>query len=285
ALAAAVLTGIYGMLPGAIPPFYGAIPDALLIYALVAFGVALFERQPGWQVFVAVFAVWATLLATQTTAYYVAGIAVITGIVGILSGRLIRRSGLDITVPPLVQWQRQFSWSWPWYITALVAAVVTGLWPFLPVVSQPAVGFIDYSLLVFTALALLVMLVERVPEMLVWPAGLAALGIWLWQPHLDITTMMVAYMALCVLIFVSQMIWKVLSPLTRGIAPALLHNIAGIGGQLLVVFIIVGNGGLFARSDLLSFAGAGSLFVFALMIFCYGRIQKNDVVCRCCDYA
>ncbi len=285
ALAAAVLTGIYGMLHGAIPPFYGAIPDALLIYALVAFGVALFERQPGWQVFVAVFAVWATLLATQTTAYYVAGIAVITGIVGILSGRLIRRSGLDITVPPLVQWQRQFSWSWPWYITALVAAVVTGLWPFLPVVSQPAVGFIDYSLLVFTALALLVMLVERVPEMLVWPAGLAALGIWLWQPHLDITTMMVAYMALCVLIFVSQMIWKVLSPLTRGIAPALLHNIAGIGGQLLVVFIIVGNGGLFARSDLLSFAGAGSLFVFALMIFCYGRIQKNDVVCRCCDYA
>ena len=286
AFAAAVLTGVYGMLPNAVPPFYGAIPDALLIYALVAFGVALFERQPGWQVIVAGFAVWATLLATHTTAYYVAAIAVTTGIVGILSGRLIiRRPGLDITASPLVQWQRQFSWNWPWYITSLVAAVVIGLWPFLPVVSQPAAGFIDYSLLVFTALAFLVMLVERVPELLVWPAGFAALAIWLWQPHLDITTMMVAYMALCVLIFVSQFIWKVLSPLTRGIAPALLHNIAGIGGQLLVVFIIVGNGGLFSRLDLLPFVGAGSLFVLALMIFCYGRIQENNRVCRSCDYA
>ena len=79
AFAAAVLTGVYGMLPGAKPPFYGAIPDALLVYALAAFGVLLFERQPRWLWLVAGFATWATLLATQQSIYYVTGIGLGTG--------------------------------------------------------------------------------------------------------------------------------------------------------------------------------------------------------------
>ena len=46
ALAAAILTGVYGTVANINNPFYGAVPDALLIYALVAFAVLIFERQP-----------------------------------------------------------------------------------------------------------------------------------------------------------------------------------------------------------------------------------------------
>jgi hypothetical protein len=73
--------------------------------------------------------------------------------------------------------------------------------------------------------------------------------------------------------------------LTSSIPASLLHNVAGIGGQFLVVLVIIGNGGLFASSGLLTFVGAGSLFVLALMAFCYGRIQEINFVRRCCDYS
>jgi hypothetical protein len=44
ALAAALLTGVYGTLVGVNAPFFGAVPDAMFVYALVAFGILLLER-------------------------------------------------------------------------------------------------------------------------------------------------------------------------------------------------------------------------------------------------
>ncbi len=62
ALAAAILTGVYGTVANINSPFYGAVPDALLLYALVAFAVLVFEGQPVWLWLVAGFAIWGTLL-------------------------------------------------------------------------------------------------------------------------------------------------------------------------------------------------------------------------------
>ncbi|HLQ28347.1 MAG TPA: hypothetical protein VK140_03815 [Ktedonobacteraceae bacterium] len=394
AFAAAVLTGVYGMLPGANPPFYGAIPDALLIYALTAFGVLLFERQPRWLWLVAGFGIWGTLLAPRVTIDWVVGIAVGAVLIGLLMGRIIRQPAMNITLSVSGYNLFKFNWGWPWYAIALVATIMMGvlapssagawallvfallayivgvvedlpgvLWlmpvfaawslidfaqlnQFYPLpivvlvsttlglvtrllnlsgaafpgsgqknrrlnyalplyltalaaaaltglyfgfeVNYPFYGAVAAAMLLYAAVACIVMLFERVPEMLVLPAGFAALALRLWQPQLDIASLMIvygiAYSMLCVLIFASQFVWKVLLPSTRWVPASLLHNILGIGGQLLVVLVILGNNGLFAGSDLLTFEGAGALFVLAAMVFCYGRIQGNNVIQRACDY-
>ena len=144
------------MLPGAHPPFYGAIPDALLVYALTAFGVILFERQPRWLWLVAGFATWGTLLATRVSIYYVTGIGLGAGIVGLLLGWIVKQRVVDSALPGLAMFSSmriKFSWGWPWYLAALVAAVVVGSWPVL----QPdLVGFSEFALLVFAVLAYII---------------------------------------------------------------------------------------------------------------------------------
>jgi hypothetical protein len=121
--------------------------------------------------------------------------------------------------------------------------------------------------------------------MLALPVIFASLAILLWHPHLDITATMIAFTILCVLTFASQFVWMVITPLTRSIPTSFLHNVAGIGGQFLIVLVIIGNGSLFASSGMLTFVGAGSLFVLALMTFVYGRIQKHTVMRHSCYYA
>ncbi len=277
ALAAAVLTGVYGTLANINKPFYGAVPDALLIYALVAFVVLVFERQPVWLWLVAGFAVWGTSLALETTAYYLLGIgigmALIGLIIGFLSKRLISRTSISKSLQPL----RQFTWSWPWYVTAFVAAVLMGFWTSLPL-EQPVTGFIGYSMLAFTIIALVIMLVERIPELLVFPAGLAAWTIWLWEkPPLDPVPLMIAYSLLCLVIFATQFTWRIIPSTSRWLPAAIPHVILGLGGQTIVVLSIIGQGGLSADSGQLAHVGAGALLELALLLFWYGRLHTGIV--------
>src|SRR5712692_4855666 len=113
------------------------------------------------------------------------GIGIGAALAGVLVSRVIKQSAVNATAAAFQQDLQKFTWSWPWYGTTLLAAVLIGNWTSLPV-NQPVPGFIAYSLLAFTAITLLIMLVERVPEMLVFPAGLAAWAIWQWQPPLSI---------------------------------------------------------------------------------------------------
>ena len=281
AFVAALSTGMDSASTTVNPLFYLVV---MMLYALVAYAVALFERQPYWLFVVAGFAIWGTLLAPRASIEWVIGIAIATALIGLLFGRMTKRP-LSLTGGLLSRYRlTSFEWGWPWYLISLIAMIWTVVWQQIFGMESQA-GIVAYSLLVFTAIAVCIMLVERVPEVLVLPAIFAALAIWLWQPHLDITTMMIAFSILCVLIFVSQLIWKVITPLTKIVPASLLHNVAGIGGQFLVILVIIGNGGLFASSGPLAFVGAGSLFVLALMAFCYGRIQENNIVQRCCDYS
>ena len=277
-VAAAVLTGVYGTLGGVNHPFYGAIPDAMLVYAVVAFSVVLFENRPGWSWLAAGFAVWGVLLATQTTAYYVVGIGIAMALVGLLVGRFVKPPLVNTEASPSWAVPARFTWSWPWYGTALVAALLLGSWSSLPL-EQPGVGFIELSLLAFTVLALLIMLVERTPELLVFPVGLAAWAVGL--SHGEVWQLMVAYSLLCVLTFASQFTWQVISPAATNWLPATwLHRVLALGGQACVVLAIIAQGGLSADAWPLVHVGAGALIILSLLLFWHGRLQNTHAYRR-----
>lgn len=273
---AAMLTGIYGSLADINKPFYGAVPDALLIYAAAAFAVVLYEKRPGWLWLAAGFAAWGTALATQLTPYYVPLIGACAAVSGILVGRTIKPSPAKTTGASPLQSLRQFTWSWPWYLLVLLAALLTGTRTLLPVEQAPS-NFIAYSMLAFTGVALLIMLLERLPELLVFPVSLAAWTIWLWSPPLDIAPLMIAYSVLCILIFASQITWNILPPVKHLLPVGSLHDILGLGGQSLVVLAIIAQSGLSADSGLLVHVGAGSLLVLATMLLAFGWLRTHHI--------
>jgi hypothetical protein len=278
ALASAILTGVYGAVANINSPFYGAVPDALLIYALVAFAVLVIERQPVWLGLVAGFAIWGTLLALELTAYYIFGIGLAMSILGLALGLVSKQMITSSTVSKSLGPLRQFTWSWPWYVTAVVAAVSIGLWTSLPL-HQPVAGFIGYSMLGFTIIAIVIMLVERIPEFLVFPAGLAAGTIWLWEePPLDLVPLMIAYSLLCLVVFATQFTWRIIPPASRWMPSAIPHAILGLGGQTIVVLSIIGQGGLTSNGQaLLTHVGAGALLELAVLLFWYGYLHIGIV--------
>jgi hypothetical protein len=247
------------------------------LYAVVAFAVLVFERQPIWLWLVAGFAIWSTLLTLQLSAYYVLGIGIAMALAGLIVGLLAKRFASNTSLTKSIQPLQQFTWSWPWYMTALVAAVLIGFWTSLPL-AQPTTGFIGYSMLAFTAIALVIMLVERIPELVVFPAGLAAGTIWLWEkPPLDLVPLMIAYSLLCLLVFATQFIWRIIPPASRWLPAALPHVILGLGGQVAVVLVIIGQGGLFADSGQLVHVGAGALLELVVLLFWYGSLHTGII--------
>jgi hypothetical protein len=277
AFAAAVLTGVYGTFANINKPFYGAIPDALLIYAVIAFVVVFYERHPMWLLLVAGFTIWGTCLALQLTAYYMLGIGIVMALAGLITG-LVAHSFTSEASPAIsIQPLQRFTWSWPWYVTAMVAAVLMGYWTSLPL-EQPATGFIGYSMLAFTALALAIMLVERIPELIVFPAALAAGAIWLWAtPPLNLVSLMIAYSLLCLVILVMQFTWRFIPPAAHWLPDAIPNVILGLGGQVVVVLVIIGRGGFSAGSGQLVHVGAGSLLELAVLLIWYGRLHTGIV--------
>ena len=277
-IVAAVLTGVHAMGTNINNPFYGAIPDALLIYALVAFAVLVIERQPVGLLIVAGFAIWGTLLASELTAYYVFGIGLGMALLGLTVGLVSKRMTGTSSISKSLETLRQFTWSWPWYVTAVVAAVSIGLWKSL-LLQQPVTGFIGYSMLAFTILAIVIMLVERIPEILVFPAGLAAATIWLWEnPPLDLVPLMIAYSLLCLVVFASQFTWKIILPASSWVHPSVPHALLGLGGQTIVVLSIISQGGLTSNGPaMLAHVGAGALLELALLLFWYGYLHTGIV--------
>ncbi len=274
AFLAALLTGVYGSISNINVPFYGAVPDAMLLYALVAFAVVLVEKRPAWLWLTAGFAAWGAVLALQLTPAYVAGIGAGAAAIGLIAGRVIRISSERVNRSAASSLFAQFAWSWPWYATTLLAALLTGFWP----QSNAAQAIsIAYSMLGFMAIALVILLVERIPELLIFPAGFAAAAIWLWYPQPDFTSLMIAYTGFCALVFATQFIWRVL-PSTKGwLAATTLHEVLGIGGQVVVVIVILLQNGFFASAGMLAQVGAGALLVLAALIFAYGLLRPHTV--------
>jgi hypothetical protein len=238
ALAGAILTGLAGWLLGINKPFYAAVPDALLHFALAAYVVLLSERLPRWQLLVLGFAVWAVLLAVQASFYYVVGIGLGLVVVGLACGMLFRP-----TVPAI--WRgiapNTLTWNWSWYGSALSAALLVGTWNNLGYIQQVepriALGF----LLAFAVLAFAIMLLVRMPALLLVPMGLLAFA-----PnilHLSFWQMMLAFSAGCVLLYASRLVWRVIAPFTGLEGQVWLHAFLALGGQVVIVISLALNGG------------------------------------------
>ena len=286
ALMAAVLTGVVGSLAGTNYHFYGLLPDALplLVYAGLAYAVSLFERQPRWLLLVASFGIWGTLLTVRLSIAWPISIAIGTALLGIAIGWIGEHAVGKFATPLSDYSQSKLTWNWPWYVVSLAAMLVTiAVQNTFSTGNAP--GFMLYSLLAFIALAIVVMLVERIPELLLVSVGLAAWTIWQWQPHPSLAVLIAAYSILGVLIFAMQFVWKVLPPFSSWLPARYLHRFLALGGQVLLLLMIILNGGLSANSGLLAFAGAGTLAVLALLVFWLGHVQSSNVVQRYSDYA
>jgi hypothetical protein len=261
ALVAAVLTGIAGTLGAINRPFYGAVPDVLLLDALVAFVVLRIEQRPRWCWLVAVFASWGVLLMQQLTPAYVLG----AGTALLLSG-LLSRSLLSAEHETA---GRRWMWSWPWYLAFLVAALVFDSWPL--VVDQSAMtGLFALGALAFTALATLAMVIERAPEFLFIPVSQAAWTIHLGLPGASPAALILAYTFLCILIFVTQFIWQFWPAHTRWLPATSPHNLLSLGGLCLVLSGAVSQGALSPDTGILAQTGVLALVTLSLLVFLYG---------------
>jgi len=287
ALFAAILTGVYGVLFGVNKPFYGAIPDALLVYALVAYGISLLERKPTCLWLVACFSFWGTFLFPQTYScelplsathfsficgapvYSLATVALVSGLLGILSGRFTK-SGLE-NERRLTMLRTKYAWSWPWYLTSLLAIGVVIIWN--TNVGSVLPENVWLSMLgVFTVLWLTIMLVERMPESLLVVAILAAYTIT--QTSWSTWQVMGAYSLLCVCLFALQFIWRIRPPKVYVFSPEPLHCLVAVSGLVIVILGIILQGGLLPGAGMLAHVGTGSLCLLAACLFWYGRFGR-----------
>lgn len=275
ALLEAGLTGLYGMAGNINRPFYGALPTALLIYAVVAFVIVVIEQQPSWNWLAAILACWAMLLAARLSPFYLLDAGLASVLLGLASGRLLhvflrgerptRSYGLTSVV-----------WNWPWYATFLVAACVLASWPYT-LGHLVAPSEIAPMLLVFTLLAVVVMLVERIPEFLILPVGMAAWTIHLWFSPSQPALVLVAYTLLCILIFLTQFTWRALPASTHWWPEASMYNALSLGGLGLIVLVACGQGALSADAGGLAHAGAFALGSLSLLLFLYGFMYPSAI--------
>ncbi len=272
ALLGAVVTGIAGFAQHQLL----AATWVLLALALLAYIVGLVEDwTPGlWTA--PVFATWSVVYSgLQHDIYRFPLLVLICATLGVLI-RLLDRAIPQLQAPG----QRKgglLRYALPFYVTALAVAVVTGLWSTIAP-AQPFSHFSFYALSSFAVLAVVIMLVESRPEVVVLPVSLAAWA--LGYASLAREPLVLAYSGLCILTFASQFVWQVRSPGTHWLPATRLHRILGLGGQALVVLVVILLGGLSAAAQLLIHVGAGMLLAFALLVAWQGRLQSDVLTGR-----
>ncbi|HEX7734910.1 MAG TPA: hypothetical protein VF458_08605 [Ktedonobacteraceae bacterium] len=288
ALAAAVLTGIYGSLGDLSRPFYGAIPDALFIYALVASAVVWIERRAQWSWLVAVFACWGVLASQRLTAWYVLDAGVALALAGLLSAQLTRRAlsselaatrSVGQAVPLLSEQPVRVSWlwHWPWYSAFLLATLVLGSWPLTTgqaLASTPVVP----GMFIFTLLALVIMLERRAPELLPVPVILAVWSIALWLYTDSPAALVVALTLLCVLIYAGQFVWRLWPANTYRLPASILHHLFSLGGLCLVLLFAASQGAVSSGAGMLGQAGVLALVTLSVLLLLYGQLHPTNVM-------
>lgn len=238
---------------------------ALLLFAVLAYIIGIAEQFVPALWIGSLLAIWSLAnfasghnfyrLLLLTLAYTVLGV-IASSLKFVSQGRIVQRCAL------------------PLYVTALLAALLTGVF-FSSPIENPFYGVLPAVLLLYALVAFVIMLVERRPELLVMPVGFTAWAIGQGLSHADVALLMMVYSVLCVLTFATQFVWKIVPPVSRKMPAALLHEVMGIGGQLLIVLLIMANGGLAINAGRLAFVGAGALFVLALLTCWYGFLQQH----------
>jgi hypothetical protein len=209
----------------------------------------------------------------QFALYKLGAIALVAVILGLMIDGIKRAARTSITSFRGLE-------SWPWYLIALEAIGVILVCSELAVL--PASDLLAV-LCGLTILAVVVMLMKRTPELLILVAILAVRAVWctpwlFWQR-------MVALSVLCLLIFAAQFIWRVLIPGSSRVAAARLSIGLALGGQALVVLVILLTGGLSATTGVLVHVGVGSLIVLALLLAWAGSLQTEHTIRWSCLYS
>jgi hypothetical protein len=273
---------------------------ALLIYAVLAYSLLLFERKPALSWIATVLVLWAAYLVLQdvacfgigTTSCHVQGPAALllltglvfaTGCLGIVTGRVVPMvlgawgtSG-NVTVPT----GGRFAWNGAWYLAAFVTLCATVGWGYAEKALLPA-DLVLACLLAFIAFTLLIMLIERLPEIVMLATLLVALTIW--QLSLPLWQQTLVFDLLCVLTFAAQFIWRRLAPSHRLFDIGNFHLVLAGGGMALVILSNIEQGGLNASAPRLALTGACSLLVLAILLFWHGRLQSSLAWKRWCTY-
>lgn len=276
AIAAAVLTGLYGTLAGIDHPFVTAVPDAMLIFALVAYAVSRFEQRPHWLLLVVIFAVGGVFLAAQTSFYYQGAVAVGAMLLGLFCHFLFRpaRASLWKGIAP-----DSLEWSWPWYIIALFACLMVGTWNRQVFAHPVPVLLVVACLLLLALLAFAVMLSERIPVLLLVPSLLASWALVTAQlPHWQVVLI---FSLLWIVVFATRFIWRLIAPCVGLEAQVHMHNWLGLGGQSLVVLL---SGGLSMSLGMTAHAGAVALLVLAGLTLWQGWLAQGLQARRWCLY-
>lgn len=276
ALVAALLTGLYGTLVNVNYPFYGAVPTMLFLYALVTFIVLLVERRPSGTWLVAGWACWAVLLVQHLTPTYmlVAGVGLV--LLGWQSGRFFPLTTVAERAPSSHR-TAHFTWSWPWYVAFLCASLVLGHWPYT-VASAFTSDTVAPIMLTFALLATAVMLLERVPTFVIFPAGMAVWTIHLWLSASQPALTLVAYTLLCMLIFMTQFIWWRVPVALRWLPEVDIPNLLSLGGLCVVILSALNQHALAVNAGTLAHAGAFALVALSLLLFLYGFLYPSLIV-------
>ncbi len=306
-LAVAAILVLYGIVVDRTQlnqPFYDALPLAVLLYAALAFAVSVLEQRPAWLWFTPLLGLTAVIFLPstitcftsngydanlcytqlQTTTALLVGIALATGIVGILVGRLLHTTTTQHTDHPLQDLYAHFTWSWPWYILSYGTILVILSWSEnTGALILHGTPYYEAMLASFIVLACIEMLLERTPEAIVLPmlltSWLIAILPWtLWQQ-------MLAYSALCVAVFGAQFIWLWLPSHTTLITPKRLYAWLAIGGQTLVVLAIAWLSGFSTSEVAMAHTGSGALLILAVLLFWNGSLQPTQVVRHWYNYS
>ncbi|HEY0755950.1 MAG TPA: hypothetical protein VGD98_18475 [Ktedonobacteraceae bacterium] len=279
-LAAAVLTGLAGSLGDLSRPFYGALPAALFVYALVAGALAWSERRASWNWLVAVFACWGVLVTWRLTAWYVLAAAVALALLALLSEWLTRRvlqAEPAATQAFRLAGRASWLWPWPWYSAALLGTLLLGSWPLTT--NQALAGTpVVQGMFVLTLLALVSMLVRRAPELLVFPVVLAFWSIGLWWTLAAPTQLLVSATVLCILIYAGQFIWRLWPANLYRLPASLLHHLFSLGGLCLVLLLALDSGALSSEAGPLAQAGVLALVTLSGLLALYGQLRPANAL-------
>ncbi len=282
ALVAALLTGIYGGVGGINVPFPTAIPDALLFYAVVAYAVLVIERQSRLLWLVALFALWGTVLVVRLNTdlfksfsmqvafptYYLTAVALVAGVIALVVGRLSRTRDTASSLR-----LGAFTWSWPWYCTALFAIVLTVIWNTLMEGIQVSGVTVYGSLFAFVLLSFVVMFVERRSELFIIPVALALWAIV--QTHWELWQQLGMLSLLFFLVFAIPYIWHILSPQAQSQPQRIVYILLGFMGQIVILLLVIGQGGLAPEQQALAHIGIGVLLLLAVQLFLCGWAEQE----------
>jgi hypothetical protein len=272
-LLAAGMCGVLGYAHGQYP----TVSLALLAFALLIYLLGVVEDLTLFLWLAPCYAVYSVCYATLVGDFYrLPVVALVCAALG------IGISCLKYPFPTLVaSGNKVLRFSLPFYATALVAVVLCTVWIAMAPSSLSAFGIYG-TLYLFIVLAVLVMLVERSPEVLIVPVVLALVVIA--QLHWLLWQQMLACSLLFALVFVAQFVWYVLPAATRLFSPARTHQVLGLGGVVCVIVAIIAHGGLSADAGVLAHVGAGSLLLLSGLLLWYGQLQPGQATRRKCYY-